>query len=147
MKQNFVFAYLLLIICFGFETFGQSEKQKSVLRFVENPIVTPAFSISIGENINGPSLIKVPDWVSNPLGKYYLYFAHHNGKFIRLAYADNLKGPWKIYEPGTLNLSQTICSSHIASPDAHIDEATKEIRMYFHGPVKNKKGQYSFFAY
>ena len=30
-------------------------------------------------NINGPSLIKVPHWMENPLGKYYLYFAHHKG--------------------------------------------------------------------
>ena len=26
-------------------------------------------------NINGPSLVRVPEWVENPLGKYYLYFA------------------------------------------------------------------------
>lgn len=25
-----------------------------------------------GENINGPSLIRVPAWVKNPLGRYYL---------------------------------------------------------------------------
>ena len=36
-----------------------------------------------GNNINGASLIKVPDWIENPLGKYYLYFSHHNGKYIR----------------------------------------------------------------
>ena len=42
-------------------------------------------------NINGPSLVRVPEWVENPLGKYYLYFAHHRGAYIRLAYADALK--------------------------------------------------------
>ena len=39
-----------------------------------------------GESINGPTLIRVPDWVKNPLGRYYLYFAHHAGKYLRLAY-------------------------------------------------------------
>ena len=59
----------------------------SVERFSEGPIV----DISLSEkltleaqqegyiNINGPSVISVPDWVENPLGKYYLYFAHHRG--------------------------------------------------------------------
>ncbi|NET62179.1 MAG: hypothetical protein F6K47_40550, partial [Symploca sp. SIO2E6] len=34
-----------------------------------------------GSNINGPSLIRVPEWIENPLGRYYLYFAHHQGKY------------------------------------------------------------------
>ena len=45
-----------------------------------------------GNNINGASLIKVPDWIENPLGKYYLYFAHHAGKYIRMAYSNNADG-------------------------------------------------------
>ncbi|GIT64032.1 MAG: hypothetical protein Ct9H300mP22_4320 [Gammaproteobacteria bacterium] len=44
-------------------------------------------------NIQGPSLIKVPEWIENPLGKYYLYFADHKGLYIRLAYADELQDP------------------------------------------------------
>jgi hypothetical protein len=44
------------------------------------------------KNINGPSLVHVPAWIERPLGKYYLYFAHHGGKDIRLAYADILAG-------------------------------------------------------
>ena len=40
-------------------------------------------------------------WVDRPLGRYYLYFSHHAGKFIRLAYADALTGPWKVHEGGT----------------------------------------------
>jgi hypothetical protein len=54
-------------------------------RLEGNPIITPETSKSIGANINGPSLIRVPSWLHKPLGKYYLYFAHHQGKFIRLA--------------------------------------------------------------
>jgi hypothetical protein len=45
-------------------------------------------------------VIRVPPWVKQPLGRYYMYFAHHMGAFIRLAYADSIAGPWKIYEPG-----------------------------------------------
>ncbi|MAX27791.1 MAG: hypothetical protein CMJ19_25125 [Phycisphaeraceae bacterium] len=88
----------------------------------------------IGDNINGPSLIRVPKWVSNPLGKYYLYFAHHGGKYIRLAYADQLTGPWQIYQPGVLHLDQTICQRHIASPDVHLDHENQRLIMYYHGP-------------
>ena len=50
-------------------------------------------------NINGPSLVRVPEWVENPLGRYYLYFAHHRGAYIRLAYADAIEGPYTVYRP------------------------------------------------
>src|SRR5437016_6077328 len=76
-----------------------------VRRLAGNPIITPATDSSIGSNINGPSLIRAPKWLEHPLGKYYLYFADHRGKYIRLAYADHLEGPWRIYKPGTLQLS------------------------------------------
>ena len=95
----------------------------------------------MGANINGPSLIRVPDWVDNPLGKYYLYFAHHQGKYIRLAHADDLDGPWKIHEPGVLALENAYCVSHVASPDVHILDDLREIRMYYHGPVPKKVQQ------
>lgn len=105
-----------------------------VRRFAVNPIIDASLSSTLGDKINGPSLIRVPGWVKNPLGKYYLYFAHHKGKFIRLAYADKLSGPWRIHEPGTIHLSEAISlEHHIASPDVHIDEENQIIRMYFHG--------------
>ena len=107
------------------------------VRLARNPIVVPEMSPSLGDNINGPSLIRAPAWLSHPLGKYYLYFAHHQGKFIRLAYADRLDGPWKIYEPGTLQLKETgICHDHVASPDVHVDDAGHRILMYFHCPAQ-----------
>jgi hypothetical protein len=34
-----------------------------------------------------------------------LYFADHKGRYIRLAYADDLLGPWHIHVPGTLQLA------------------------------------------
>ena len=106
-----------------------------VKRFSANPIITPALDDSIGTNINGPSLLRVPDWLPNPLGRYYLYFAHHQGAFIRLAHADRLAGPWTVYASGTLRLEQTPCYHHIASPDVHVDEENRRILMYYHGPT------------
>ena len=105
----------------------------NVRRLPQNPIIVPEMDGSIGTNINGPSLIRVPDWVPEPLGRYYLYFAHHHGAFIRLAYADRVEGPWRIHAPGTLHLSQTPCFDHIASPDVHVDAAGRRIIMYYHG--------------
>ena len=103
------------------------------------------------DSINGPSLIRVPAWVKNPLGKYYLYFAHHTGKYIRMAYSDRLEGPWKIYSGGVLRLDQQkIVSGHIASPEAVIDEARQEIVLFYHGQIRNgaeKEGQKSSSAF
>lgn len=97
-------------------------------------------------NINGASLIKVPEWVENPLGKYYLYFAHHNGEFIRMAYSDDLFGGWIAYQAGTLHLNQTPCIGHIASPDVHILPDEQKIRMYFHGPIPPENDTMSHLA-
>ena len=118
-----------------------SGQEITAIRFTQNPIIKPEmFKTGDGENINGPSLIKVPDWIKSPLGKYYLYFAHHQGKYIRLAYADKLEGTWKIYEKGTLKREDCIFDdgtnklkvNHIASPDILIDPDKKELVMYFH---------------
>jgi len=110
-----------------------------VERLSANPIITPSLDETIGANINGPSLLRVPDWLPNPLGRYYLYFAHHQGEFIRLAYADELTGPWTVYTRGTLQLEQTPCYNHIASPDLHIDEENRRIMMYYHGPFVRRE--------
>ena len=141
-------------------------------RFKNNPIITADMlpSKEEGDDINGPCLIKAPDWLPDKLGKYYLYFAHHKGKYIRLAYADDLHGPWKIYKPGTLHIEDCVCNNapfasgesirhtgaenagdevaHIASPDVLIDSANKQLVLYFHCPLeyKGKKGQYSLCA-
>lgn len=116
-------------------------------RFPKNPLVSVSSSASLGDNVNGPSVIRVPPWIPHPLGRYYMYFAHHKGAFIRLAYANSLAGPWKIYEPGVLNVRDTIfyrpqpdppsspptLYTHVASPEILIDNAEKRIVMYVHG--------------
>ncbi|MGQ0737001.1 MAG: hypothetical protein ACT4QD_25555 [Acidobacteriota bacterium] len=75
-----------------------------VERLLDRPIITPALDPSLGPNIQGPSLIRVPDWVPNRLGTYYLYFADHKGAYIRLAYANDLLGPWRVHVPGSLQI-------------------------------------------
>ncbi len=105
-------------------------------RFAENPVITPQMMGDPEENINGPSLIRVPEWVANPLGRYYLYFAHHEGAYIRLACADELRGPWRIHDPGALHVYETGWHpDHVASPDVLIDDERRQIRLYFHAPV------------
>lgn len=78
-----------------------------VRRTEGNPIIRPHMGARVGHNVQGPSLIRVPDWVSQPLGRYYLYFADHKGDHIRLAVADRLEGPWRIHEPGALSLARS----------------------------------------
>ncbi len=76
-------------------------------RLLDRPIITPDLDPSIGSNIQGPSIIRVPDWAGNALARYYLYFADHKGRFIRLAYADEVTGPWRIHRPGALRLEDS----------------------------------------
>lgn len=128
-------------------------------RISDRPIIAPGIDETTGDNIQGPSLIRVPDWVKGRLGKYYLYFAAHKGDSIRLAYSDNLEGPWKIHAGGTLQLSQSLfpltlpdfadsdnraddsLKAHIASPDVHIDQASKQIILYYHGILSKNNQQ------
>ncbi|MFI5377962.1 MAG: hypothetical protein ACHRHE_01535 [Tepidisphaerales bacterium] len=135
---------LSLLLCVAANKLPKLE----VRRFEQNPIIRPEMIPGRdGNNINGPSLIRVPPWVPGRMGNYYLYFAHHGGKYTRLAYADRLEGPWKIHEPGTLKLSEAPgCTGHIASPDVLVDEQRRELRMYFHGPARAGGGQKSFVA-
>ena len=133
-------------------------------RLSPEPIIRPHMDERMGANINGPSLIRVPDWIEAPLGRYYLYFADHKGAYIRLACADRLAGPWRMHTPGTLTLAashfaterpdpaaisegtrreaagsseQDYLHPHIASPDVQVDRDRREIRMYYHGMLED----------
>lgn len=112
-----------------------------------------------GGNINGPSVIRVPDWIpleerADPQARYYMYFAHHKGSYIRMAWAPRVEGPWQLYQAdatvpdgrrGVLDMGVTrelplgnglTIIKHIASPEVHVDDESKRIIMYFHGPVE-----------
>jgi len=116
-------------------------------RFTQNPLITVRSSASLGDDIDGPTVIRVPAFVQRPLGRYYMYFAHHMGQFIRLAYADTLTGPWRIYEPGVLQVRDTAFYrpqpdpienlenfyTHVASPEILVDAPRQRLVMWFHG--------------
>jgi len=133
----------------------------TVTRLSDEPLIRPYMDERMGDNINGPSVLRVPDWVPDPLGRYYLYFADHKGSYIRMAYADDVLGPWTMHVPGVLDVANSLFPdedpappapddtpdfaeslgdylyAHIASPDVHIDHQNQRIRMYFHGLVEN----------
>jgi hypothetical protein len=67
-------------------------------------IVLPESHPDLGANIQGPAVIRVPVWIENRLGDYYLYFADHKGNYIRLAYANDPAGPWTVHPPCSLHL-------------------------------------------
>jgi hypothetical protein len=116
-------------------------------RLAQNPLVTVDTSPSLGGNVNGPTVIRVPDWIERPLGRYYMYFANHLGGFIRLAYADDVTGPWRVHEPGVLQVRDTAFFrpqpdpkealadfyTHVASPELLIDPGRKRLVMWVHG--------------
>jgi hypothetical protein len=96
--------------------------------------------------------------VADPLGRYYLYFSHHNGAYIRLAIADAIEGPWRMHEAGTLQhadshfppalepLDRAALPAgmvpplpHIASPDVHVDHEAGQVRMYYHGILASRR--------
>jgi hypothetical protein len=90
------------------------------LRLPNNPIIVPEMDARMGTNVNGPSLIRAPEWLPGRWGVLPLLCAPPRAVHP-LAYADDLAGPWHLYEPGTLTLEQSIFRGHIASPDVHVD--------------------------
>ena len=57
-----------------------------------------------------------------------------------MAFADDLEGPWATFRPGVLDLQDSFFSNsrspnHVASPDVHVDNDNRQIRMYYHGVV------------
>ena len=125
MKLNYqsiiLFASLLAPIC------ASKSQPQIVERVGDSPIIFPELDSSIGTNIQGPSAIRVPDWVEKPLGNYYLYFADHKGSYIRLAYSNQVEGPWRIHKPGALRIED---SFFLTQPPLVSEEQAKQIRDY-----------------
>ena len=99
-----------------FSTYGTVQAQSSssfeVIRLnnsqpiIDQDMFAEVGERSEGENINGPSLIRIPDWIASqdrahPSAEYYLYFGHHDGEYIRMAWAEEVTGPWHLYQTGS----------------------------------------------
>jgi hypothetical protein len=135
---------LLVVVRPGADVVAQSP---GATRLSQNPLITVDTSPTLGGNVNGPTVIRVPDWVERPFGRYYMYFANHMGEFIRLAYADAPEGPWTLYEPGVLHVRDTAFFrpqpdpkealddfyTHVASPEIFVDSANKRFVLWYHG--------------
>jgi hypothetical protein len=93
------------------------------------PLITPATHPGISNNITMPSVIRAPAALG--LGAYGMYFAAHDGRYIRLATADAPTGPWTTFAPGTLKDTEVApFSDTISSPDVFVLPSGR-IRMYF----------------
>ncbi|QDV06746.1 hypothetical protein Poly30_22610 [Planctomycetes bacterium Poly30] len=101
---------------------------------LDRPGIQPPFV-----SFAGPSVIRVPDWIEDAPGQYAMYFAHHKGGHIRVAFADDVRGPWTVHAPGAgvlgLEDVEGLIEDHVASPDVHVDDARRRLVMYFHGPL------------
>ena len=84
-----------------------------------------------------PCVTRVDDKLESPLGKYYLYYAPHNKPGgICLAYADDLRGPWREADGNPLiekDWAPHYEVSHISSPHVLWREDLSEIWLYYHG--------------
>jgi len=143
----------------------------TVTRLTSGPLVAadmfPASAIAGLEpealaNINGPSVLRMPDWAAGKQAALHMYFGHHKGRSIRLAYADRLQGPWAMYPDPIMPLADSLFEpqdpvpdpslgapdwvdalggdylyAHVASPDVHVDDAQRRIIMYYHGLLRD----------
>lgn len=107
---------------------GGRHSPYDVVRLGDGPIVDASTHPSIGSNIQGPSLVRMPAWLPGRLGRYHLYFADHKGTYIRLAHAEELHGPWTVHEPGSLHLAE---SRFATEPPPHTPEQLDRIRARF----------------
>ena len=111
-----------------------------------------------GDNIDGPSMIRIPNFVQNRANnnaRYYLYFGHHNGDYIRMAWSRDPDRGFTLFRAGSpvgnrgvldnnntniTNVGQGIQlrRNHLASPDAHVDIGNNRITLFFHhgGPYR-----------
>ena len=160
-KTLFCFTFLFSLIAFSGSAYGQTNSPFEVVRInnsqpiIDQDMFDDRGVEDEGENINGPSLIRIPDWISpsdraDPSAVYYLYFGHHTGDYIRMAWAENIIGPWNLYQVGSnvargnrgvldnggqnINVGNGIVieENHLASPDVHVDNENQRIIMYFH---------------
>ena len=100
----------------------------TVTRLKESPLISaerfppesiPGLPADALANING---LRLPDWAPGKQAALHLYFGHHKGDSIRLAFADRLEGPWKMWMDPILPLAESLFLSADPSPDPSMHE-------------------------
>ena len=61
-------------------------------------------------NINGPSVLRMTDWAAGKQAAFQMYFGHHKGKSLRLAYGNRLKRPRRCIQTRSSRW-RAVCSS------------------------------------
>ena len=83
------------------------------------------------------SVITAQDSFSDPLAKYYMYYAPHNAPGgICLAYASSLHGPWTEYQDNPLITNRWVPHydvEHVSSPYAIFVPEESRLFLYYHG--------------
>ena len=140
----------------------------TVTRLTDTPLVAAGMFASAAlaglepdalANINGPFLLRMPDWAAEKQAAFHTYFGHHKGKSLRLAYANRLEGPWAMHPDPVIPLANSLFApedpapdwvdalggdylyAQVASPDAHIDELNRRIVMYYYGLLRDSDQQ------
>lgn len=84
-----------------------------------------------------PSVINAQDYFTDPLGKYYMYYAPHNAPGgVCLAYASSLRGPWIEYADNPIISNQWLPHydvEHVSSPYAIYIQEESRLFLYYHG--------------
>ncbi|WP_127467669.1 hypothetical protein [Streptomyces sp. B27] len=84
-----------------------------------------------------PCIRGVYDRLSNPLGRYYLYYAPHDAPGgICLAYGNSLEGPFREYRANPIVRKDWLPHynvSHVSSPHVLWNADAREMWLYFHG--------------
>lgn len=72
-----------------------------------------------------PTIVKMEGRVTNPLGKYYLYYSPHKHEGISMAYSDSMRGPWTEYANNPV-------IEDAAAPDIRWIEESGKFHMWGH---------------
>ncbi|MCF8226606.1 MAG: hypothetical protein K9J30_12080 [Bacteroidales bacterium] len=141
-----IIRYCLLLPLLFFRC--NANAQVGITRLNNNQPIIDRTMPSTGWNINGPSMIRIPDWIppesrADSSANYYLYFANHHDLHIKMAWSSEIAGPYTIYDPGNgvFHLDNYDKPSgleifdHVASPDVQIDHENKRFIMYFHAGI------------
>ena len=70
MKQRvrLLLAPVLLLSLAGALSTDVAAQSVRIERLLDRPIIRPEMDAAMGSNIAGPSVIRVPEWLPNPLG-------------------------------------------------------------------------------